>query len=1075
MKKHQFMVNRMFAVLVLAGNLPMKEIRITLLTLATVIGVNLVAPLAYGQNQPLAVALRIGTNKDLILQTVKPRTTSIRAGHQALVVWADGPRDHWLVVNGPWTVPEPSVDADRPPEFDGLVRGSQIASGGDPSMLAASLPQLAEPALFRGWKLLSPSNRETILIPKATFRRGRGTDQDTLPVATAVVSQEGEEVVRVQFQEGIESIAWSDLNGLPDGLKKGLSPGNYTIKVASGLGVSTSTFSVETDKRRQELLAPVAPLAELLGGTDSPVYVLAAVECLLSAADGPYLSDILSLIDSVAIDRQSPHLRELKVAVLKSLQDPDGIRKAGPTDAPTGDELIDHVRTLIASARWNEALQRLEEALTDETSVRRRGLAHVYRGVVLAEAGLGRAEEAQAAFRSALDVLEGGHVEDLYRARLNFANFLASQTLDRLNNQAYRLAAGVPNPVTSSLNFWVMARDEYTAAALLAETIGPGEQAIAAVNLARLHVVLADLLHSLQIMGAGDDFAEKCALAASQAARELCDHAENLTKGREDSLIVRALGAELRSHISYRGNRWDDARLEASLARDLYAAAGSLPGLESAYRLTGLIERDAKPEAPATRKKAMESLLVSYHIGEMLRSQYSSDSAGRSRAGFLARRAYVYAQLVELNLDAKRDVEALTYAERARARSLQDLLSTSGVTQSDGSPSRDVAAILANWPDDVVAMEYYLGEDNAWVFLIEPAGRVRSFKLVDSNGREVTPSEILLRVRRFMRETDHLLTREKSRVLALQYDHGWQQDLHDLYRILIPPEAEAALKKSKTAVIVPQHLLHYLPFAALVTEPDLQRSASEVPRPKFLVEEGAAIIQVPSLAVWDRLRQAPAARITEVSALGDADASGLPGVAQDLANLEEVFGTRTKVIHSGTAATVANAKAMLGQPGLAFFGSHGQESPDRPLEGRIIFEAPSPGNEDGLLTAADLYTLPVASDLVILAACYSGRADRSPLPGDDLFGLQRALLQSGARTVIGGLWDVYDGKAPELMNGVFHRLVQGEPTAEALAGAQREFIKKYRDLPEPRRYFTHPYFWAVYAAWGDDRTSLKPN
>jgi CHAT domain-containing protein len=72
------------------------------------------------------------------------------------------------------------------------------------------------------------------------------------------------------------------------------------------------------------------------------------------------------------------------------------------------------------------------------------------------------------------------------------------------------------------------------------------------------------------------------------------------------------------------------------------------------------------------------------------------------------------------------------------------------------------------------------------------------------------------------------------------------------------------------------------------------------------------------------------------------------------------------------------------------------------------------------------------------------------------------------------LWDVYDGKAPELMNGVFQRLSKGESTAEALAGSQREFIKKYRDLPEPRRYFTHPYFWAVYSVWGDDRTTVKP-
>lgn len=1049
----------------------MNEIRFALLALATVAGFDLFASAAKGQDEPTAVAIQVGIDGKLILQIVDSRTTSVRIGQQALVVWAVGPRDHWRVVNGPWTVPETSLADDLPPVIDGLVRGTRMVSTGEPTLLAASLPQLVEPALFRGWKLLSPANRETILFPQTFFRRGRGNDSDTFPAATAVVSRDGEEVVRVPFPEGVESVAWSDLQGLSDNLRNGLPAGNYTIKATTGLGVSTSTFTVETDKRRKEILAPVAPLAELVGGTDSPVYVLAAVECLLAAPEGPYLSDILSLIDSVAPDRRSPHLIALRTAVLNSLQDPGGIQKAAPTDAPTGDDMIDEVRNLIASARWTEALRNLDKALANESPVRRRGLARLYRGVVLAEAGLGRAEETQAEFRSALAVLEGGASADLYRARLNFGNYLASQTVDRLNNQAFRLAAGVPNPVSTSLVFWGMARDEYTAVALLAETLGPSEQAVSAVNLARLHVVLADLLRTFRIEGDGGDFAGECANAATTDAGELCDRAEKLTDGRKDSLLVRALCAELRSHLSYRAGRWDDARREATQARDGYVLAGSLPGLESAYRLTGLIERDAKAEDPAMRKKAMDALLVSYHIGEMLRARYATDAAGQARAGFLARRAYVHGQLVELNLAAERDAEALTYVERARARSLQDLLSTSGLPQLDRSPPRDVAAILATWPKDVVALEYYLGEDKAWVFVIDPLGCLKAFQLVDSKGRSVTPTEIVQRVRRFIQVTDHVLAKEKNRVLALQYDHGWQQDLHDLYRILIPPEAATAIKKSKTAVIAPQHLLHYLPFAALVTEPDLQRSTSEVPRPKFLVEEGAAIIQVPSLMVWDRLRQAPAARITEVRALGDADASGLPGVAQDFANLKEVFGTRTKVIHSSTDATVANAKAMLGQPGLAFFGSHGQESPDRPLEGRIIFEAPSPGNEKGFLTAADIYTLPVASDLVILAACYSGRADRSPLPGDDLFGLQRALLQSGARTVVGGLWDVYDGKAPELMNGLFQRLDKGEPTAEALAGAQREFIKKYRDLPEPRRYFTHPYFWAVYAAWGDERTT----
>ena len=105
-------------------------------------------------------------------------------------------------------------------------------------------------------------------------------------------------------------------------------------------------------------------------------------------------------------------------------------------------------------------------------------------------------------------------------------------------------------------------------------------------------------------------------------------------------------------------------------------------------------------------------------------------------------------------------------------------------------------------------------------------------------------------------------------------------------------------------------------------------------------------------------------------------------------------------------------------------------------------------------------------------ACYSGLADASPLPGDDLFGLQRALLQAGVRTVLAGLWDVYDGTGPELIRGFLEGVATGQAAPAALARSQREFLKKLRGSGEPEPWL-HPYFWAVYTVSGDDRTGTK--
>jgi CHAT domain-containing protein len=90
-----------------------------------------------------------------------------------------------------------------------------------------------------------------------------------------------------------------------------------------------------------------------------------------------------------------------------------------------------------------------------------------------------------------------------------------------------------------------------------------------------------------------------------------------------------------------------------------------------------------------------------------------------------------------------------------------------------------------------------------------------------------------------------------------------------------------------------------------------------------------------------------------------------------------------------------------------------------------------------------------------------------------LFGLQRAFLQAGARTVVSGLWDVYDGTAPDLIQSYFRHVAHGQPASQALAEAQREFLNRLRATGKPDVY-EHPYFWAVYTVAGDDRTRVEP-
>ena len=154
---------------------------------------------------------------------------------------------------------------------------------------------------------------------------------------------------------------------------------------------------------------------------------------------------------------------------------------------------------------------------------------------------------------------------------------------------------------------------------------------------------------------------------------------------------------------------------------------------------------------------------------------------------------------------------------------------------------------------------------------------------------------------------------------------------------------------------------------------------------------------------------------------------------------------------------------------MLFVGTHGTNIADHPLSSFIKLRADQ--SNDGLLTAEELFAASNSTDLVVLSACYSGLADRSPLPGDDLFGIGRALLFSGTRTIVSGQWDVFDGTAPDLMREFFVGLKSGQTAPAALAHSQRTLLNKERDLTS-LKFFLHPYFWSVFKVSGDDRTQF---
>ncbi len=106
---------------------------------------------------------------------------------------------------------------------------------------------------------------------------------------------------------------------------------------------------------------------------------------------------------------------------------------------------------------------------------------------------------------------------------------------------------------------------------------------------------------------------------------------------------------------------------------------------------------------------------------------------------------------MELLVADGKDAEALRFAELAKARSLQDLLSARGVqTPNQGDAVADWNSLAASWPKDVAGLEYFLGRQRAWVFVVGAGFRVKAHPLTAPDGQPLDSRSLVADVHGFL-------------------------------------------------------------------------------------------------------------------------------------------------------------------------------------------------------------------------------------------------------------------------------------------------------------------------------------
>jgi CHAT domain-containing protein len=208
-------------------------------------------------------------------------------------------------------------------------------------------------------------------------------------------------------------------------------------------------------------------------------------------------------------------------------------------------------------------------------------------------------------------------------------------------------------------------------------------------------------------------------------------------------------------------------------------------------------------------------------------------------------------------------------------------------------------------------------------------------------------------------------------------------------------------------------------------------------------------------------QQAPVSRdssslLTRGAGAG-AQLSRLPGTAREAALIASLLPAGQVERLEGFAAS--KERFLHSHPEryrYIHIASHATVNADVPELSALLLSAYSIEGQpvDGRVLAADIMTLQLNADLVVLSACDTALG--KSVAGEGLMGLRYVALARGARSVVSSLWEVPDVAATRLMDGFYRALMTSQvPVAASLSKAMRGVISS--GLPDPAQ-------WAAFTA-----------
>jgi CHAT domain-containing protein len=501
---------------------------------------------------------------------------------------------------------------------------------------------------------------------------------------------------------------------------------------------------------------------------------------------------------------------------------------------------------------------------------------------------------------------------------------------------------------------------------------------------------------------------------------------------------------------------------------------------------------------------AKQSLIRATEQLETLREQV----AGRETASqlYFENKLTSYHALVDILAQQEKPIEALLYAERAKARVLLDVVSgnktdfSKSLTLAErdqqlrinrkisdlnerAKRSVDAAADPLYSQLDTARLEYQAFQDSIYVThpdLRRRSGRTTELSTAELRDLTATDTAYLEYVVTRGKVWLFVLTKDPSNSVAeiRSYQLGIEPRellnkvnlFHDrlanrhpeyaslaleLYRVLLSP-AEMQLRHT-TFCIVPDSFLWNLPFQALMTKDG-----------HFLIEDHP-LYYAPSLSVLREMkRKSSTNERTDASLI----AFGNPVIGKDEQRNEELcplpeaeaevnsiagsFSPQRRKVLVGREATEKTFRTLAPTYSTIHLATHGIIDNRQPLYSHLLLTKSAGDLEnDGLLEGREIMNMSLHADLAVLSACETANGNISP--GEGVVGMSWAFFVAGTRSMLVSQWKVNSQSTSQLMMN-FYQPNQASNKAIAL---QQSALRLMKD-----QQYRHPFYWAGFVLIG---------